>query len=193
MLTYDRMYNPIDWSCDTYAISCILIYVLFSMYIHHVAHIYIHIHTYTCIYIHIHTYTYVYTHTYIYIFTILQNKTNWWNECINHSTGWWIWISGVSDVHGWWYSYSSWGSTPTYKWMRDLGNKGTRREDMSFKCLFFAEVITTPIALLIMGCIVRHWRLLILPLFTATWIGGWFTLRSSNVASLEIHSKMAFQ
>eukprot|EP00435_Cladocopium_sp_Y103_P066785 s1331_g29.t1 len=38
--------------------------------------------------------------------------------------------------------------------------------DMSFKCLFFAEVITTPIALLIMGCIVRHWRLLILPLFT---------------------------
>jgi hypothetical protein len=45
------------------------------------------------------------------------------------------------------------------------------REDMSFECLFFAEVITTPIALLIMGCIVRHWRLLILPLFTATWIG----------------------
>ena len=39
-------------------------------------------------------------------------------------------------------------------------------QDMSFKCLFFAEVITTPLALCIMACLVRHWRLLILPLFT---------------------------
>lgn len=39
-------------------------------------------------------------------------------------------------------------------------------QDMSFKCLFYAEVVTTPIALLIMGCLVRHWRLLILPLFS---------------------------
>ena len=45
-------------------------------------------------------------------------------------------------------------------------------EDMSFKCLFYAEVVTTPIALLIMGCLVRHWRLLILPLFSVTWQSG---------------------